>query len=869
MRLELLGPLRIWNQDAEVLPGPPKQRAVLALLASRANQVVGVGKIIDAVWGSRVPPTAVNGVHTYVAGLRRALEPGRGPRASADLLVSAAGGYSLRLGPEAVDAELFVRRHARARQRQAAGDRPGAVRAYEAALALWQGEAYGNVPGPFADLERARLHELRLTAVEEWAAAMLAVARHAEAAAVLSDQVAREPLRERPRWLLMLALYRCGRRAHALDLYRQTRRLLREELGIEPGPDLRRLQAQILAGRPEPTPTPTPDQAPAPDPAPDPLLAPDPGSDSAPDPGSDSPSPSGLGPTPTPGTAPTPALLPTPAPALLPVPTPAPALVSAPDASLAPALLPVPALDAAPVPAPLSPSPSASALAPAAGPTAALAPVPTPVSASASGPAPVATPAPTPTSVPAPPPAPVAAPALASVAAPVPAPVAAPTSVAAPVAAPASVAAPVATPTPTPTSVTAPVAAPALAPAPTSVAAPVAAPALAVAPAPAQLPASARGFTGRGEELARLRNAVLAERARPDAPAALAVIEGVAGVGKSATALRLAHHLAPHCPDGQLFVDLGGTSAPREPLTAWQALGQLLGGLGVPGPRQPRDLPGRTALYRSLLHGRRVLLVLDDALSPEQVRPLVPRGPACVLVTSRLRQYGLAARDGAYRIELAPLPLEDCLELLGYLAGHQRLAADPAGARALARLCGRLPLPLRVTAEALVTRPGLPLAALVAEHARAEERLDKLAVEGDLAASVRSAFAASFRRLPADAARMFKLLGRRPRGPVTAAQAAALCGAGPVQAARLLRVLADHHLLEEAGQDGGYRFHDLVGLFAAELAHSDPPPPPAPAPAATGAGAGAGAGVGGGHRAALGRLPRTGPEYRARAATAP
>ncbi|XQE85370.1 AfsR/SARP family transcriptional regulator [Streptomyces microflavus] len=230
--------------------GPPKQRAVLALLASRAGEVVGVDNIVDALWDGDIPQTATNGVHTYVAGLRRALEPGRSRREAGAILTSVSGGYCLRMDPEQVDATLFTRRHARARRSRIEGSPDEAVRWYEEALALWRGDAYSGVPGPFAAVERTRLRDLRLTAVEEWAADMLDAGRHAEAVAELSAAVGEEPLREKLRWLLMLTLYRSGRQAHALAVYTETRQLLNRELGIEPGAELRSLHQQILAGHP-------------------------------------------------------------------------------------------------------------------------------------------------------------------------------------------------------------------------------------------------------------------------------------------------------------------------------------------------------------------------------------------------------------------------------------------------------------------------------------------------------------------------------------------------------------------------------------------------------------------------------------------
>ncbi|MBP5873171.1 hypothetical protein F3K24_43485, partial [Streptomyces sp. LBUM 1485] len=169
LSVQLLGPVRAWRGDTEVVLGPPKQRAVLALLADRAGDVVSIEHIIDAVWGSDVPQTAANGVHTYVAGLRRVLDPGRSRRGSSSVLVSAAGGYCLRVSPDVVDLTRFTRCHAQARRARAEGDLNGALKLYQECLSLWRGEAYGGIPGPHAAMERTRLQDLRMTVVEEWA----------------------------------------------------------------------------------------------------------------------------------------------------------------------------------------------------------------------------------------------------------------------------------------------------------------------------------------------------------------------------------------------------------------------------------------------------------------------------------------------------------------------------------------------------------------------------------------------------------------------------------------------------------------------------------------------------------------------------
>ncbi|MFI2617289.1 BTAD domain-containing putative transcriptional regulator [Streptomyces sp. NPDC018584] len=615
MRLQLLGPVRAWRKGAELPLGPPKQRGLLGLLASRAGDVVHIEEIIDALWGSAVPRTAVNGVHTYVAGLRRAIEPGRGSREAGGLLVSSGGGYSLRLPHEEVDAHVFSQLHAQARRLRAEGDVRAALDTLEQALPLWHGEAYANIPGPFAAMERSRLQELRLAATEEWADDHLSLGRHGEVIVMLADLVTKEPLREKLRWLLMMALYRSGRRADALTLYRETRQLLRDELGIDPGPELRALHERMLGDHLDATGTPLREPSPV-----------------------------------------------------------------APRAEPAPERW-------------------------------------TPVR-------------------------------------------------------------------------------------------------------PAQLPPLTRGFLGRGGEQAQLRRLVADGGAQRRTT--LALITGAPGVGKSALALRVASDLADDFPDGQFFVDLCGTSAERGPLPAMEALALLLRSLAVEESALPGDLPGRTALYRSLLYGKRVLFVLDDAYDAEQLRPLIPQGPACVLITSRWRHSGLVARDGAYRVELGPLSPEESVNLLAYLAPSRCVREEPDTVERITRLCGHLPLALRVVAEALTARPGTTLSHL--EAALDEGAMEWLDVVRDAAASLRSAFACSYRALPPDVARMFRLLGLYDGLVITDGIAATIAGCGRMRARRLLDSLAEAHLLMELGE-GRFRFHELIGVYAAERAEQDEPEP--------------------------------------------
>ncbi|MBB5152480.1 BTAD domain-containing putative transcriptional regulator [Saccharopolyspora phatthalungensis] len=257
LQVELLGPARAWLGQDEIALGPPRQRALFAVLALHANHVVSRHELIDALWGESPPASAEGSVYTYVSGLRRCLEPERSPRSNDGVLISESTGYTLRLQPpEALDVSVFNRLREQGRQQLAAGDHQGAVESLDAALGLWRGEALSGIPGPFAQLHRERLAELRLATMEHRASAVLGMGGHVELVAELSGLVAEFPLRESLRAALMIALYRSGRPAEALETFRDARRVLVEDLGIEPGPELRGVHEQILANDPALDPTP-------------------------------------------------------------------------------------------------------------------------------------------------------------------------------------------------------------------------------------------------------------------------------------------------------------------------------------------------------------------------------------------------------------------------------------------------------------------------------------------------------------------------------------------------------------------------------------------------------------------------------------
>ncbi|WP_167521603.1 ATP-binding protein [Microbispora triticiradicis] len=330
---------------------------------------------------------------------------------------------------------------------------------------------------------------------------------------------------------------------------------------------------------------------------------------------------------------------------------------------------------------------------------------------------------------------------------------------------------------------------------------------------PAQLPAAPRAFAGRAAALAELDDARRSHQ--------MVVVSGPAGVGKTATALYWSHRAAPRFPDGCLFADLRGfdpTGAPAEPA---EVLARFLRDLGCSPASIPAGLEPRAARLRTLLDGRRVLIVVDNAATSDQVRPLIPGSAGCrLVVTSRSRLSGLVARDGAARLVLAPLPEYEALTQLGEAIGDRRVAEEPEAAAEIARRCGYLPLALRIAAERAQARPSVRLAALATELAVTRERLNLLATTEDEATTVRSVFSWSYRALPPDAARMFRLLGLHRGADLGVPAAAALAGTGRSQAQRLLEALAAVHLLEEAAS-GRYRFHDLVRLYAAECAEAD------------------------------------------------
>lgn len=337
---------------------------------------------------------------------------------------------------------------------------------------------------------------------------------------------------------------------------------------------------------------------------------------------------------------------------------------------------------------------------------------------------------------------------------------------------------------------------------------------------PRQLPAAAVYFVGRAAELAELDDlAGLTEDRAACGPVAVAVICGTAGVGKTALAVYWAQKVASMFPDGQLFVDLRGYHSSGTPLSPVAALRGFLDALAPAPSRIPDSMEGQTALYRSLLAGRRMLIVLDNARDAEQVRPLLPGSPgSMVIVTSRNQLTSLVAADGAHPFSVDLLSEKETGELLARRIGACRAAAEPPAVAELVALCAGLPLAICVVAALAATRARHPLTIIAAELRDAQSRLDALDA-GDPISSVRAAFSCSYEHLGAAASRMFRFYGLHP-GPDLAAQAAAaLAGVPLAEGRRALADLAAAALLTEH-VPGRYRCHDLLRIYAEEQVHA-------------------------------------------------
>ena len=607
LRIRLLGDIaaqldRGHDGDVTIDLGHNRQRCVLAALLVEPGRPVPVDVLLDRTWGDELPQHPREALYSYVSRLRRVLA--RGGAA----LVSRRASYLIEIDPLAVDLHLFDHL---VQQSRTAGDDRRAFERLEGALDLWTGDAFGALDTPWLNATREALNRRRRTAEQSRDELALRLGRHAAVLDGLLTRADREPFDERLAELALLALYRCGRQAEALARFQRLRRQLAEELGAEPGEDLRRLHDRMVRA--------------------DRTLAP-----------------------------------------------PEPVRVAHPD-------------HAPPVPADAAES--------------------------------------------------------------------------------------------TPT-------------------------------VPRQLPAPPAAFTGRIHQLAELTAAM-----RPGTEAGTVVVSavgGIGGIGKTWLALHWAHEHRDRFPDGQLYANLRGFDPSGEPVEPGAVIRSFLAALGMPAQALPADPDDQAALFRSLIAGRRILMVLDNARDSAQVVPLLPGSPtAAVLVTSRQRLTGLVAAHGAYPIMLDPMTPADATVLLRTRLGAARVAAEPGALEALLPLCSGLPLALGIVAARAATDPQCRLGTLVAELNDRRTRLDALDA-GDLAISLRAVMASSMRTLSASAVRLFNHLGLAPGPDIGAAAVASMAGCDPDGQRAVLRELVHANLLtEEPAQR--YRMHDLVRLYAIEL----------------------------------------------------
>jgi DNA-binding SARP family transcriptional activator/Tfp pilus assembly protein PilF len=371
----------------------------------------------------------------------------------------------------------------------------------------------------------------------------------------------------------------------------------------------------------------------------------------------------------------------------------------------------------------------------------------------------------------------------------------------------------------------------------TPAAAPTAAPATpaAVAPTvpPAQLPPDLAVFTGREDALKRLDELIDANPGTGSPAVVISAIAGTAGIGKTALAVHWAHRVADRFPDGQLYANLRGFGAAREPnqnhggdrsrvASSAEAVRGFLEALGIPPGRIPAELPAQVGLYRSLLAGRRVLVVLDNARDADQVRPLLPGAAGCLaVVTSRNQLAGLVATEGAQPLRLDLPSVAEARELLARRLGADRVAAEPAAVDEIIARCARLPLALAVVAASAAIHPESSLARLADQLHRATGGLATLA-GGDPATDVEAAFSWSYAALSPAAARLFRLLGLDPGPDISARAAASLGNLTPARASDIFTELTRASVIAESAP-GRYASHDLLRAYAADLTRTRDP----------------------------------------------
>jgi len=611
LRLEVLGPLRAWRGDLPIDLGPVQQRVVLAVLLLQQNRPIGREQIINAVWGEAEPTHVANLLQRNISRLRNVLELSRYAPADSGELAWTDAGYLLTVPADSLDLTAFDREVDRARKARTAGDAGLAAEVLRAALGLWRGPLCDGLSSPFLDAQRDRLEERRITIIEDCIELDLATGDRDDVVSELRQLVTDNPFRERLHGLLMLGLYRSGRRADALAAFQQARGILSEELGIDPSAELQRLHQQILTA--------------------DPAL----------------------------GAA-------------------ADHRVSVDGGSAVGKRL----------------------------------------------------------------------------------------------------------------------------------------------PPPAQLPHSMPGFSGRDAEISWLNGLLPADRSDTGGTVVITAIAGTAGVGKTALAVHWAHQVRDRFPDGQLYVNLRGFDPAGSAMEPTEAIRAFLDAFAVPPDRIPIDLDAQAALYRSLLAGRRVLIVLDNARDADQVRPLLPGTPSCLVVaTSRNQLLGLVATAGANPLGIDLLSADQARRLLIGRLGAHRVAAEPAAVDQIIGSCAGLPLALSIVSARAAANPRRLLAELAEELLETRGGLSALH-GGDQSTDLRAVFSWSYHALSAPAARLFRLLGLHAGPDIGAPAAASLAGVPVTSARTLLAELVGAHLLTDRSR-GRFTFHDLLRAYARELADTN------------------------------------------------
>ncbi|SFQ53830.1 AfsR/SARP family transcriptional regulator [Amycolatopsis rubida] len=593
-----LGPLEVRHAGQAIAINGMRQQKLLALLLLNVNSTVSVDWLVDELW--EAPPKSVRQqIHNAVAGVRRTLSGYPGLQIS-----TSPAGYLLEAERSAIDLHVFSDRVKNVERIDPMGCLDNSVAELREALALWRGRVLLGITSPAIDAIATSMEERRLVARERLAALRLASGEFATVVGELREMVSQYPLRESLRYNLMLALYKAGWQADALEVFDHARRELAEELGVDPGPQLRALHADILQGARD------------------------------------------IG-----------------------------VLVNGEIRTLE------------------APGTHSSALA-------------------------------------------------------------------------------------------------------------------AERPAQCYLPNDTRDFFGRSDELTDLLADI-----EVSSPTALSIsaIGGMGGVGKTALAVHLAHRVLADYPDGQFFIDLHGFTLGVEPLTPAEALDSLLRDSGVAGELVPPALEGRVARWRAHMAGKRAIVVLDNAVNVEQVRPLLP-GTAGILVVITSRRK-LAALEGMTSIDLDVLPHSDAIEVFRLVAGKRRTEAEAEAISNVVRLCGRLPLALRIAGSRFRERPAWTVADLVIRLEGQARRGKFLEVEG---CSVADVLRVSYRYLRPLGKRVFRMLGLHPGADFDKYAAAALAGISAEEAEETLEALLDDNLVRQ-DVPGRYYFHDLVRDCAHEL----------------------------------------------------